>query len=487
VTRETKLGLLVGLSFIVLFAVIISEPGSQGRDAMPADFGTVRTANRGGPVSPARPGAESPAHEGRLPVDKGLNTREVKTQSPPVHRTPESRPEYIADASPRGGLPVVPTDTGAAPSRNAATITEPAQPALAMNKPASEGPGLVIPRPLNTERGSAPPITNPAVANAAHANNAAAHPPKTAPNVAPGGLAAAPAPKNGVAPDARKPNAAARASGLPQADPRSASGHLSDLEQRVNPVAGANDPSRKSAGRTETAAAADVTSTEEMPNGSPRRHTIGRGDTLRKLARAYYGSTSTEYVDLIFKANRRVLRDRHNLRVGQELVIPVSARSSSAVPAVADAALRKQRTLAARSESDAIDPTRATDAAANRDRTPVRIPKPADSGRSDIARTADARKSAAGRDAGARKASAAGKDSAQLVKNSDAPARSYVVRRGDVLGKIAARELGDSSRAAEIYQLNRAQMKNPNVLEPGLKLKLPPKSSGKGSSGRAAT
>lgn len=53
------------------------------------------------------------------------------------------------------------------------------------------------------------------------------------------------------------------------------------------------------------------------------------------------------------------------------------------------------------------------------------------------------------------------------------PGRTYVVVKGDTLSQIAEREYGDASRWREIYQANRATIKNPNLIYPGQKLRLP--------------
>ncbi len=53
------------------------------------------------------------------------------------------------------------------------------------------------------------------------------------------------------------------------------------------------------------------------------------------------------------------------------------------------------------------------------------------------------------------------------------PGRTYVVVKGDTLSQIAEREYGDASRWREIYQTNRATIKNPNLIYPGQKLRLP--------------
>jgi LysM repeat protein len=51
--------------------------------------------------------------------------------------------------------------------------------------------------------------------------------------------------------------------------------------------------------------------------------------------------------------------------------------------------------------------------------------------------------------------------------------RTVTVRGGDSLSAIAQRELGDGSRWREIFDANRDQLANPNVIHPGQVLKLP--------------
>jgi nucleoid-associated protein YgaU len=52
-------------------------------------------------------------------------------------------------------------------------------------------------------------------------------------------------------------------------------------------------------------------------------------------------------------------------------------------------------------------------------------------------------------------------------------ARTYTVQAGDTLGKIAARFYEDGSRWKEIYEANKAQIADPNVIEAGQKLVIP--------------
>lgn len=54
-----------------------------------------------------------------------------------------------------------------------------------------------------------------------------------------------------------------------------------------------------------------------------------------------------------------------------------------------------------------------------------------------------------------------------------AAAKTYTVKRGDSLWKIAQRYLGKGSRYPEIYNLNRDKIKNPNLIYPGQVLRLP--------------
>ena len=51
--------------------------------------------------------------------------------------------------------------------------------------------------------------------------------------------------------------------------------------------------------------------------------------------------------------------------------------------------------------------------------------------------------------------------------------KSYVVKPGDTLRKIARDFYGDDSKWIDIYKANKAVIKDPNLLYPGLELKIP--------------
>ncbi len=52
--------------------------------------------------------------------------------------------------------------------------------------------------------------------------------------------------------------------------------------------------------------------------------------------------------------------------------------------------------------------------------------------------------------------------------------RTYTVREGDSLSKIAKREYGDANKWHAIYEANRDKIKDPDLIHPGQVLTLPP-------------
>lgn len=58
------------------------------------------------------------------------------------------------------------------------------------------------------------------------------------------------------------------------------------------------------------------------------------------------------------------------------------------------------------------------------------------------------------------------------AKGSDA-ARTYVVQSGDSLSKIAKRFYGDASAWKRIFEANKDVVKNPDLIQPGWKLRIP--------------
>ena len=57
--------------------------------------------------------------------------------------------------------------------------------------------------------------------------------------------------------------------------------------------------------------------------------------------------------------------------------------------------------------------------------------------------------------------------------SSSAGGRTYTVKAGDSLSKIAKEQLGDASAWKRIHEANKAQIPNPDVIHPGMELQIP--------------
>lgn len=62
---------------------------------------------------------------------------------------------------------------------------------------------------------------------------------------------------------------------------------------------------------------------------------------------------------------------------------------------------------------------------------------------------------------------------AQPASSTDT-ARTYTVKSGDSLSKIAKREYGDAGKWNAIFEANRDKIKNPDLIHPGQVLNIPP-------------
>lgn len=54
-----------------------------------------------------------------------------------------------------------------------------------------------------------------------------------------------------------------------------------------------------------------------------------------------------------------------------------------------------------------------------------------------------------------------------------APGRTYTVKAGDTLSGIAKAQLGDANAYMKIFEANRDQLSNPDLIKPGQVLKMP--------------
>jgi nucleoid-associated protein YgaU len=57
--------------------------------------------------------------------------------------------------------------------------------------------------------------------------------------------------------------------------------------------------------------------------------------------------------------------------------------------------------------------------------------------------------------------------------NTSAGARTYTVKPGDTLSKIAKEHLGNANAYMQIFEANKDQLTNPDLIKPGQVLRLP--------------
>ncbi|MFA5251170.1 MAG: LysM peptidoglycan-binding domain-containing protein [Phycisphaerae bacterium] len=172
------------------------------------------------------------------------------------------------------------------------------------------------------------------------------------------------------------------------------------------------------------AAAQAVAAKEESPKTESdeavlsKIYVVGKGDSLASIARKLYGTQQGSKlinVARIFEANRKLLKSPDAISVGQKLVIPSLVAS-------------------------APDKGKIVNVLSGTEFTKVES-------------------------IGKRHLEA---DSRRAEQNS-----SYVVREGDSLWQIAAKQLGNGSRSSEIAELNAGILDDEENLSVGMQLKLP--------------
>lgn len=60
----------------------------------------------------------------------------------------------------------------------------------------------------------------------------------------------------------------------------------------------------------------------------------------------------------------------------------------------------------------------------------------------------------------------------------NARAATYTVKQGDTLSAIARSEYGDAGKWKQIYEANREQIEDPDLIHPGQELRIPSESRG---------
>jgi len=176
-------------------------------------------------------------------------------------------------------------------------------------------------------------------------------------------------------------------------------------------------------------------------------HVVQPGESISKVAALHYGRSTPERINAIREANRHAVKDVGSVRVGTKLIIPDLGEAASAFePAPAFAA--------ANLEAPPGPPE-------NR----IRIPLPIKDENETALQRADAGRVIQPDSA------RAGSTKSETDKASRF--QWYEVRKKDTLAGIARRELGSERRLTDLFQLNRDILRDKNTLKPGMKLRVP--------------
>ena len=411
-TRETKIGLLIGLGFIVVFAVLLSHTGTTG----PAGGGLAlgpRTIVMPGKVPQSAPHLANPPY---VPADQVRPGRPIVSEA---SAAPTSRPAG------RVGLGETPNTTNSFRSTD--------------NHPASENKvaELPLPEPKSLTR-----------------NRLAGGEP------APG--AGSTAWERALATVARSEGEVSLAANSPGSN--LPAGRVAPQRQemitavpapRVEPPQPAARPETPTATPTPEAKLAGAP-TDKAKTAPPDRrevskeYVVQKGDTVRKIIKENYGVASTKVVEFFVASNKSRIKDKDTIVEGQKLVVPplppemFEAAPNFDVSGVGEGArtvTSEELTLATapRSGKDRVAPTELKKVLASNEPT-----------------TAPAEKMQRLADRGGR-----------------AGYRTYEIQSSETLRSIAARELGSANHWNEIRKLN--PVLDPKKLKPGMKIRVPAK------------
>jgi len=470
-TKETKIGLLVGLAFIILFAIILSEKGAPQRDARTPNFDVALGKTSPGPI----PGQDTPlSQDGRLPVEKQLEPIVQTAKAAPTGPLTE---EPIVSAAPQDddSLPVLPDSVVAlfAGNNDAMTLDRsgdapkggsPTNAAPAVKRPGPLAPAVAV--PTRTE------VPGPMVAQAQ---------PKTAP-VYPSPTSVNPP----VNPPAVHDTPVRIASAAPSGGPVTTDRPIAVSNGRNSETAVSERGSPMGHGAAAPAGPMTVKAT----------HVVEEGDCLSKIAAKYYGRSTPDRVKALADANKEILKEHHGVRVSDKLTIPELAGYEDKFEAVAGFKPKAADSTAAKKAAESIK----TPETAVADSTPAprksalvpapnnalsgqtnenapRVPKPIE----DAPVASDSRVAMKSPRSAEATAVSDSRDSRAVVDGKvvkvaspSSKYRIYEVKPGDTLSSIARRELGSERRFKTIYSMNRDIIANKHALKPGTKIKLPP-------------
>lgn len=426
-TKETKIGLLVGLTFIILFAIILSKKG-PGNTKTPnftsVDSLAMDTASPSGGIKPF-------GGDGNVPVESKLPS--------PVQNEPAATPtvtfleEQVGQAIPEEGEPLRPLPE--------ALLNN-------LNMPMMESQIAGAGDEADPEDAAVDPLTESVVATLNGNSNASPGLSSSSPLLL----------RNDASPANSAPMGAVPNSGTPT------------LAQNhpligINPSPAGNAP----------ALTPDRTRTPAKPMTIVAVHEVQPGESLGKIAAKHYGRATPARVEAIFNANRDQLESVDAVKTKTKLNIPllegeyagmfepVSRLSPPPVAAAGGDAAARNPAVAARN----------TGAAGQRRDDTIRIPIPVDErvATSSAVPTVDSGRIATSPQPGNTRDVARAQPIVPSVQFS-----WYEVREKDTLSKIARSQLGSEAKYREIYKLNQDIIPDVHKLKPGMKIRIPSKS-----------
>lgn len=411
-TKETKIGLLVGLAFIIVFAIILSEKGPTARTTSVPAFTLGQTARPSGAIDPAQPPLN---RAGRLPVDSRLPP--IVQPAIGINPTMPMREEevvQVAEAS-ENDLPPLP--------QSVISLINGTLPPAAESTPSGAAQA-------DTARPADLPIESTTLAQASGQNDSTAQ--------------SNPAQNQPAAP----------------ASESIATGISNRSEPTTIPVAaGSAVPT------IPTGAATTEGGIQTKYLAIKTVHVVEKGESLGKIAAKFYGRSSPERVEALYEVNRDKLQSLHSVKAGQKLKIPdLGPASSEFEPASPFAGRPHENSTEAplpASASPPSSPDRGTGA-----ELAIRIPTPLSDAPSGRGTDGSALRQVS------QPQNATSASGVPTTRDQSAY-RWYEVKPSDTLSRIARKELGSERLFGEIYRLNKDVIADKNRLKPGMKIRLP--------------
>lgn len=475
-TRETKIGLLVGLGFIVVFAVLLSQTTSVPTTGENAPF-----VSKPGPQLPSLPASRDvvnrplgPADDRSAPGKGAGRIPDGPAAMPDTDRGLVRLPSPV-DSSPKGIDSLggrLPNPPSLGPSPSLYTGTGGGSTVLIGQTPANHDDADVVASGYVAKKAPSPPGASSVGLASPGSANLVTH--------------VEPAEPLKDAPGAAKPVL------------------VEQPEPGKSPDPGSADP--------------------------PKEYIVQKGDTLRSIAKQRYDSVSAKVVDFVASSNKDRIKDKNRVFEGQKLVLPDLPADMFEVVQPIDGKKPDLKELArelatvdsrkplqdaakpkGESSTPSLTPTGASAAKRGSDSaevaaspsprvadypkltprkkgsSPTLAPAP-DSTPDPTPDNADDRRAPTmivKNDEGSLKGKLTLDNGEPKSPRSSDKYRTYEIRDKDTLGSIAARELGTATAWPEIKKLNKDL--DPRKMKAGMKIKLPaarpsPSSPGKTSS-----